>query len=368
VRQNSACALKFLCWQSSRLKSLLAALAVWGGLSFSVPVSSPALAEEPAEFFRGKTVTIFVAVGPGAYDLYARVLAQHMAQHIPGQPNVIVNNMPGGGGIVAANYIANIAPKNGTALLVPLKLLAMTQMLEPANVKYDAAQFNWIGSMVDAPGVIMVWNNAPGTTMADAQRTELMLGSTGAGAETMIFPTVINTVLGTKFKIISGFKGMGDIFLAIERGEIHGVSTVYGSIAGLKPDWLADKKLRFITQVTMQRTKELPDTPSVVELGRTADERATLEFLTLSNSLGRAITAPAGVPEDRVAALRKAFDTTVNSKAYIDDAKSKGMEINPIQGAVIQRDVKRHIETPAALVARVKAALVAAGGGKPGGK
>lgn len=340
-----------------------AAMAALAGLVFS-GAASLAHAEDTAEFFRGKTVTIHVAVGPGAYDLYARVLAQHMAQNIPGQPNLIVNNMPGGGGIIAANYIANIAPKNGTALLVPLKLVAMTQMLEPANVKYDAGQFNWIGSMVDAPGVIMVWNGAPGATFADARRMELVLGSTGAGAETTIFPTVINSVLGTKFKIISGFKGMGDIFLAIERGEIHGVSTVYGSIAGLKPDWLADGKLRFITQVTSQRTKELAHTPAVIEFASTADERATLEFLTLSNSLGRAITAPAGVPAERVAALRKAFDTTVRSKAYIDDATSKGMELNPIPGADIQRDVKRHIETPAALVAKVKAALAAAGGGK----
>lgn len=338
-------------------------MAALAGLVFS-GAASLAHAEDTAEFFRGKTVTINVAVGPGAYDLYARVLAQHMAQNIPGQPNLIVNNMPGGGGIIAANYIANIAPKNGTALLVPLKLVAMTQMLEPANVKYDAGQFNWIGSMVDAPGVIMVWNGAPGSTFADARRMELVLGSTGAGAETMIFPTVINNVLGTKFKIISGFKGMGDIFLAIERGEIHGVSTVYGSIAGLKPDWLADGKLRFITQVTSQRTKELADTPAVVEFANTADERATLEFLTLSNSLGRAITAPAGVPEDRVAALRKAFDATVHSKAFIDDARSKGMDLNPIAGVDIQRDVKRHIETPKELVAKVKAALASAGGGK----
>lgn len=345
------------------IRSMLAVAATLAGFLLSA-VGSFARAEDPADFFRGKTVTIYVAVGPGAYDLYARVLAQYMAQHIPGQPNLIVNNMPGGGGILAANYIANIAPKNGTALLVPLKLVAMTQMLEPTNVKYDAGKFNWIGSMVDAPGVIMVWHGSPGTTFADARKMELMLGSTGAGAETMIFPTVINNVLATKFKIISGFKGMGDIFLAIERGEIHGVSTVYGSIAGLKPDWLADKKLRFITQVTSQRTRELPDTPAIVELGNTADERATLEFLTLSNSLGRAITAPAGVPEDRVAALRKAFDTTVNSKAYIDDAKSKGMDINPIPGVDIQRDVKRHIETPKELVAKVKAALAAASGGK----
>ena len=323
-----------------------------------------ARAEDPADFFRGKTITIYVAVGPGAYDLYARVLAQHMAQHIPGQPTLIVNNMPGGGGILAANYVANIAPRTGTALLVPLKPVAMTQLLEPGNVKYDAAQFNWIGSMVDAPGVVMVWHTAPAATLADARRIELALGSSGAGAETLIFPAVINTVLGTKFKVISGFKGMGDIYLAVERGEIHGVSTVYGSIAGLKPNWLASKQVRFIVQVTAQRSKNLPDTPSVVELATTAEDRATLEFLTLSNSLGRAITAPPGVPADRVAALRKAFDTTVTSKAYVDDATSKGMELNPIPGEELQRDVKRQVEAPRVLVDKVKAALAAAAGGR----
>lgn len=323
-----------------------------------------AWAEGAEDFFRGKTITIYVAVGPGAYDLYARVLAQHMAQHIPGQPTLIVNNMPGAGGILAANYIANIAPKNGTALLVPLKPVAMTQLLEPDNVKYDAAQFNWIGSMVDAPGVVTVWHTAPATTLADARRTELALGSSGAGAETLIFPAVINSVLGTKFKVISGFKGMGDIYLAVERGEIHGVSTVYGSIAGLKPEWLASKKVRFIVQITMQRYKDLPDTPSVVELATNPQDRATLEFLTLSNSLGRAITAPPGVPTDRVAALRKAFDATVKSRAYIDDATAKGMELNPIPGEDLQRDVKRQVEVPRALVDKVKAALAAATGAR----
>lgn len=344
-----------------RLKSIGTALLALCAAQFSS--ARHLSAQDAADFYRGKTITIYVAVGPGAYDLYARVLALHMAQHIPGHPNVIVNNMGGGGGIIAANYVANVAPKNGTALLVPLKLVAMTQLLEPANVKYDAAQFNWIGSMVDAPGVVMVWHTAPGTTFTDAKRMEISLGSTGSGAETMIFPTVMNSVLGTRFKVISGFKGMGDIFLAIERGEIHGVSTVYGSIAGLKPDWLATKKLRFITQITSQRTKDLPETPSAVELASTPADRAAMEFLTLSNSLGRAITAPAGVPTDRVTALRKAFDTTVRSKAYVDDATSKGMELNPIQGEAIQRDVKRQIEAPKELVDKVKAALTAAAGG-----
>lgn len=342
-----------------RLPSALAAL-----FAAVLALAPSTRAEEPADFFRGKTVTIYVAVGPGAYDLYARVLAQHMAQHIPGQPTLIVNNMPGGGGIVAANYVANIAPRNGTALLVPLKPVAMTQLLEPENVKYDAAQFNWIGSMVDAPGVIMVWHTAPATTLADAKRTELALGSSGVGAETAIFPAVINNVLGTKFKVISGFKGMGDIYLAVERGEIHGVSTVYGSIAGLKPEWLASKKVRFIAQITTQRAKEIPDAPSVLELATNPEDRATLEFLTLSNSLGRAITAPPGVPTDRVAALRKAFDETVKSKAYVDDATSKGMELNPIPGAELQRDVKRQVEAPRALVERVKAAIAAATGAR----
>ena len=162
---------------------------------------------------------MYVAVGKGAYDLYARLLVLHMPAHIPGKPNINVSDMPSGGGVVAANYAANVAAKDGTALLVPPKPIAMKQFLTP-NVKYDASTFQWVGSMVDAPGALMVWHTAPAKTSDDARQTRIATGSTGWGGETAIFRSVINAVLGTKFKVIAGFKGMSNIFLGLNMCRI----------------------------------------------------------------------------------------------------------------------------------------------------
>lgn len=321
----------------------------------------PSSAQAPVEFFKGRTITVYVAVGTGAYDLYARILIRHMPRHIPGNPTMIVNNMPGGGGVLAANYIANVAPQDGTALLVPLKPIAMTQRLDPANVKYDAAKLHWIGSMVDAPGALAVWHTSPGLTLDDVRRTEIAMGSTGSGAETTIFPTVINTILGTKFKVIAGFKGMTEIYLAMERGEIHGVSTVYGSVQGLKPDWLVDKKVAFLAQVSVTRTAALPHVPTVLEFAKSSEDREVLEFLALSNAIGRSITAPPGIPADRLAALRKAFDDAVHSADYLRETRDKGIEVNPTPGIEVQKDVDRLFATPASAIEKVQKALAATG-------
>lgn len=320
-------------------------------------LSPPAQAQAPADFFKGKTITLNVAVGSGAYDLYARLIARHLPKLIPGNPTMIVNNMPGGGGVIAANYVANVAPKDGTALLVPLKPIAVTQLLTPDVVKYDATKFQWIGSMVDAPGVLVLWGSAPAKTLEDARNTVLALGSTGAGGETSLFPAVINSVLGTRFKVITGFRGMADIFLAMERGELHGVSTVLGSIKALRPDWISKGRTTILANIASTRSPDLPDVPTILELARTPEERQILEFLTLSNSIGRSLTAPPGVPAERVAMLRKAFDEAVRSPEYLRETVEKGIEVNPIPGATVQKDVERLINLPRPLVERVKKTL-----------
>jgi tripartite-type tricarboxylate transporter receptor subunit TctC len=287
------------------------------------------------------------------------VLLRHMPAFVPGAPTMIVNNMPGAGGVKAANYVANVAPKDGTALLVPLKPVAMTQLLRKSGIKYDASKFNWVGSMVDAPGALTVWHGAPAKSLLDVRKTELAMASSGVGGETFIFPIVINSVLGTRFKVITGYKGMTNMLLAVERGEVHGVSTVYGSLKGLKPEWLAGGKVRFLAQVTEKRTADLPDVPTVLEFAKTDGEREILRFLTLSNVIGRSVTAPQGIPADRLAALRGAFDATVKAPGYLAEAKKRGMLLNPTPGAEVQKSVNALIATPKATVEKVKAALAA---------
>jgi tripartite-type tricarboxylate transporter receptor subunit TctC len=174
----------------------------------------------------------------------------------------------------------------------------------------------------------------------------------------------MNSVLGTKFNVVAGFKGMSSIFLGMERGELHGVSTVYGSVKGLKPEWLAQKKVRFIAQIAEMRIKELPDVPTVLEIAKTDEDRATLRFLTLSNVIGRSIAAPPGVPADRLAALRKAFDETVRSDNFLKETRDKGIDINPTPGLEVQQDVDRLFATPKAIIEKVKAIVGAASSGK----
>lgn len=317
----------------------------------------PVAAQSAADFYRGKTITVYASVSAGAYDLYARVLARHMQPHVLGQPTMIVVNMPGAGGVKAANYFANVAPRDGTALLVPLKPVAMTQLLRNKGIKYDSSKFNWVGSMVDAPGVLTQWHTSPLNSLSDAKKTQVVMAASGFGAETFIFPTVINAVLGTRFKVVTGYKGMSGMLLAIERGEAQGVSTVYGSLKGLKPKWLAEKKIKFLAQIATKRTSDLPDVPTVLEFAKTKDAREILTFLTLGNVIGRSIVASPGIPADRLAALRTAFDKAVRSPTYLAEAKKRGMLLNPTSGAEVQKNVNQLIASPISTVEKVKAAI-----------
>lgn len=321
---------------------------------------SSGFAQPVADFYRGKVVRVYVASGAGAYDLYTRVLIREFAQHVPGQPTIIVQNMPGAGGVKAVNYFYNVAPRDGGAMLVPLKPLAMTQILRPKRVKYDASELNWVGSMVDAPGALAVWHTAPAKSFADARKFEVVMAASGFGAETFIFPTVINSVLGSKFKVITGYRGLSRMYQAMEQGEVQGVSTVYGSMLGLKPNWLRDKKVRFIIQVATKRIPELPDVPTVLDFARTDEQKEILTFLTLGNVIGRSIVASPGIPTDRLVALRAAFDKTTASPAYLAETKKRRMLINSTPGTVVQQAVKRLIATPKKIVDKVRAALAAA--------
>jgi tripartite-type tricarboxylate transporter receptor subunit TctC len=333
---------------------------VLGAMAAGVTIAAyPAAADPVADFYKGRTITVYVAVSSGAYDLYARHLARHLPRHIPGEPTVIVQGMPGAGGAKAANYVYAVAPKDGSALLVPLKPIAMAQVMGTAAVRYDASKFNWVGSMVDAPGVLTVWHTAPVKTLADVREHETLMASSGVGAETYIFPNVINHVLGTKFRVITGYSGMSNMLLAVESGEVHGVSTVYGSLKGLKPEWLRENKVRFIAQVAARRAAQLPDVPTVLELAENEEQREVLRFLTLSDNVGRSITAPPDIPADRLAALRAAFDATIKDPAYLKEAEERNIELNPTSGVDVQKDVNELIATPQRIIDLVKTALQA---------
>lgn len=339
-----------MCMTASRTLAAGALMAV---------VSLPATASaDPAGFYKDRTVSIVVAAGAGGgYTFYARLLAEFMASKIPGSPNIIIQNMPGAGGIKAANYMAAVAPKDGATLGMVLKHTPMAQVLGTQGVRYDATKFQWLGNMDENQGVLSVLNTAPATTIEDAMKTEVVMASTGRGSETYINPAVLNHVLGTRFKIVAGYPGAADMDLAIERGEAHGRGCAWAGWKILKPDWIASGRLVNLVQIGLRKDPELPNVPLLSDLARTDEERQIFDFLALPNVMARAFFVPAETPEDRVQALRVAFDRTVEDRAFLAEAQKRNIAIEPRDGTDVQKLVTKFIDTPSSVVKRVQEAL-----------
>jgi len=331
----------------------LAALAV-----LSMPaglLSSPAHADD---FYDGKTITVITSTGSGGtYDLVARLISRHMPQYLPGHPTMIVQNMPGGGNVLATNYMYAIAPKDGTSIATIHNAMPLHQVLDGRGVRYDASKFNWLGSTGPENEVIIAWHTAGVRTIEDAMKKELILGGTGAGSGIVIIPTAMNNVLGTRFKIVIGYKSSEDINLAMERGEVQARAFSMSSIVSQHPDWIKEKKVAFLAQVGTRREKDLPDVPLATELAKTDEQRAILKLISAPPALGQPYLAPPGVPEDRVAVLRKAFMATLKDKAFLADAAKSEFDIDAMDADEVTRIVDDTIGTPAAVVAKARAAM-----------
>jgi tripartite-type tricarboxylate transporter receptor subunit TctC len=321
--------------------------------------SAPAFAQSGAgDFYKGKTITITTSTGSGGtYDLVARLVAKHMPKHLPGSPAMIVQNMPGGGNVLATNYMYAIAPKDGTAIATVHNAMPLHQALGGQGVRFDATKFNWLGSTGADNEVILAWHTSGVKTIEDAKKKELVIGGTGAGSGIVIFPTAMNNVIGTKFKIVIGYKSSEDINLAMQRGEVQGRAFSMGSIVSQHPDWLKEKKISFLVQLGEKRDHALPDVPLATELAKNDEERGILTMVSAPQALGQPYLAPPGVPQDRVALLRKAFMATLEDKSFLADAAKSKFDIDPIDGEEIARIVRNTLTQPEAVVAKAKAAM-----------
>lgn len=344
---------------SLRSISLAAAVAVAATIAMP-PSPSYAQSEDPAEFYRGKQVRMIIRSNPGGgYDLYSRLLAKFIGQHIPGKPQVIPQNMPGAGGLAAINYVAGVAPRDGTIITLISASLVLDQSLGlTPQLVADLRQLNWIGNLLDSNVLTYVWHQHPVKTMDDARRIETLLGSTGGGDISSWIPELYNRVLGTKFKIIEGYRASADTKLAMERGEVAGIgSNPLASLMAASPDWVREKKVSVLVQIGLQREKLLPDVPLLTELARTDEERDVLGFITKAIAIGRPFGTNQDVPKMRVEALRKAFDDTVVDPAFLADAEKQGAEVGPTNGATVQRLIGEVLGSPPELRAKVKALL-----------
>jgi tripartite-type tricarboxylate transporter receptor subunit TctC len=325
-----------------------AGLALTGALT-------PAAAETQsiAEFYRGKTIQMLIGVGVGGeYDLQARLIARHIGKHIPGNPNVVPQNMTGGGGLRMANYLFALAARDGTYIGMMANNFPAIQAAGGQGVQFDAGQFRWLGTIAPTVETMALWHTTGAKSLDDVREREVVAGASGRGAITYNFPAMMNELLGTKFKIVTGYAGGNEINLAMERGEVQARNNTWSSWKATKPAWLTEKKIVIIAQAG-PRASDL-DAPSVEQLARNPDERQLIELVVSGTQLGRPLATTPGVPEERMKALRAAFDATMKDAEFLADAAKLNFEVAPVGGEALQRVVEKVLSTPPPLAARAK--------------
>jgi tripartite-type tricarboxylate transporter receptor subunit TctC len=315
--------------------------------------------QNAADFYRGKTVTLIVGYSSGGgYDTYTRILARHLGKHIPGSPAIVVQNMPGAGSLKMANYLYNVAPKDGTVLGTFSRGMAMEPLIGGQNVQFDATKFTWLGSGTNETSVFVVWHTAPVKTWDDLLTKEFTVGGEGSGSDPDIYAHLLKNAFGAKLKLISGYPGTAELALAIERGEIDSrASWSWTSLKALKPNWIAEKKVNFPVQLNLTRGPELQEVPLVTEYARSEAQRQMLKLILSRQEMARPYAAPPGIPDDRKAALRKAFDDTWADPELLAEMKSRGQEVNPVSGPALDRLIAELYATPKDVVAETRKAI-----------
>ncbi len=325
----------------------------------AVGFAQPASAQKSVEdFYKGKNVDLIIGYSPGGgYDLYARLVAQFMSEHIPGKPNIIPRNMPGAGSRTAANYIYGVAPKDGTILGTVDQSLSVAQAMGDKGVTIDTSKLIYIGNPNADNNTTVTWHTSPVKTIEDAMKTEIPMGATG-GSTSSQYPKAMNSVLGTKFKIILGYPGGNDINLAMERGEVSGRgSNAWASWKSTKADWIKEKKINVLVQIGLTKAPDLPNVPLLVDLAKNEQDKAMLKLLSASTTIGRPIFTTPGVPEERVKALRAAFDATMKDPKFLAAAEKQKMDINPVSGEQLQKIVQEIVATPKPIGERLQAII-----------
>ena len=316
--------------------------------------AAPAIAQSVEDFYKGKTVHVLIGVGAGGdYDEQGRLAARFLGRYIPGNPSVIAENMVGAGGLNMTNYLYNIAPKDGTYIGIISNNFPALQLVEGRGVQFDANKFHWLGALTQETNTMAVWKTTGVKTVEDAKRTEVIAGASGRGAITYTFPAFMNELIGTKFKIVTGYQGGNDINLAMERGEVGARMNSWASWNVTKPDWVKNGNIVVIAQGG-RRHPDLASVPSVEDLGRTENDRAVIKVLMLSAYLGRPVTAPPGVPAERIEALRNAFAAVAKDKDLLNEAATTRTQIEPVSGPDMQKLISGVLATPKDLAARAK--------------
>jgi tripartite-type tricarboxylate transporter receptor subunit TctC len=297
--------------------------------------------------FSGKTITVVSSFAPGGgYDTYGRLFAAHLSQHLTGRPTVIVKNMPGAGGLLGANYLFNVAPRDGTTVGLVPQTVVIAQVLGGATVKFDAQKFNWIGRINSNVEVEQTWYTSGIKTIADAKSAPVVVAGTGPDSSSVVFPRLLNDTLGTKFKVVSGYSGDSMAALAMERGEVQGMVRPWSVTKTVRPEWLRDRKINLIVQYAGKRHRELSDVPAVVDLAQNDTQREIYALYASGSDIGRSLVAPPRLPPDIVQALRSAFNETMKDRAFLAGIKTNALDFDPLDGNELQTIVRRAAAVP----------------------
>jgi tripartite-type tricarboxylate transporter receptor subunit TctC len=327
-------------------------------LAFAIGAVAPLHAEDVAVFYAGKTIRLVVGIDVGSgYDVNARLLARFLPAHIPGNPSIVVQNQPGAGSATMTSQLYSSGPFDGTAIGAAFAGMPTIPLLQPGSVRFDPARLIWLGNTNRETHVTYVWHTSPVQSLAEVKTKELIMGAQAPGSSQVDFPVVANALFGTKFKVIAGYQSTAKINLALESGEVQGTIAAWTSVKTLSSQWLADKKIKVIAQWALRPNAELPGVPNPLDLATTDAERAALRLVLARLDIGRPFFLPPNVPEDRVMALRKAFDTTMADPAYLEEAKKLKIDVDPLTGAELAALVEQISKTPADTVARVRAAM-----------
>jgi tripartite-type tricarboxylate transporter receptor subunit TctC len=336
--------------------SLLSVLAT-GVFATGIAISA-AQADPVADFYRGKQISLVVGTSAGNdYDFRGRIIARYIGRHIPGEPVIIPRNMPGAGGINAANWLAAVAPHDGTTVHMIMTNMMAAQAIGTHGITFDTRKFFWIGNTTSSPNIANAWYKSGVTSIAQVKTREFILGAP-AGTAGVTYGTVMNALVGTKFKIVTGYPGGNEVNLAMERGEVDGRgSNSWSSWKSTRPEWITEKKIIPLVQIGLKRDPELRDVPLLLELVDNDADRKVMTFLSAETAIARALVTSPDVPPERVQALRRAFDATMKDPQFLAEAEKAKMDISPLTGEESQVIADSIVNTPPEIIARAKVVL-----------
>jgi tripartite-type tricarboxylate transporter receptor subunit TctC len=335
------------------------AAAAAGGIAALALAGAPAAQAQSGVTFAGKTITIIVGsdVG-GGYDAQARLMSRHIGRFLPGNPAVVVQNMPGAGSLLATNFLYNVAAKDGTFFGNVQRGMLTAKLTGMKGVRFDIEKFNWLGNLASEAGVVVAWYTTPFKSADDLFKQEMIVGGTGATVDPETTPRLLNALIGTKFKIVSGYKGTADVNLAMEREEVQGMGDwSWSNVKSRKADYLKEGKIRVLMQVALQKLPDLPNVPSALDYVKNDTDRKVMELFLAQKQVARPVVAPPDIPADRLAALHKAFDAMIKDPQFHADGDKAKLELDPTSADAVKKIVTLVAATPPDIAKRLGDAI-----------